>query len=596
MKQILNILLGIFLVILFPINIITSCKNQQIKKEFIKKEYSDDLLNIDFELEKSIIDIDTINTGFIKIKNYDLLNKKSMPSIFIYNKSKLISIDVNAGHKSLAIVPMSGVKAGNNIPVIVKSKNGFKTKIIINIKKILINKQFKLETNSMNIKTNSINYINIINWDNLWDPKYWPSKFTYSLNNVIEAFLDSANHRIVLQTNSQIATNLVLTISSQSNHKTKIIININTQQIDLSNNQLVKITNILAGNYENEQIDLNITIGNDGFKISNQSIINNFNEANNLKISLEDVEIIEIEEGNNGINAIYKIAAKPNSQFVKNHVILVLNRDVDPNEIFKNTNLGEIRLFEGAYNNLHEIFQPENKKFQISLAALIFENIGDKNKILKYIKNNLIADNGLAGRQIMAKSEISYSTFKIKEFPTLNGIFKSDKSLDFTFKFVKEDRITLTEGLPEDGKLHISKSLKNDKSFLGKKAIKKEIYYQLNELFKNKITEEVFINYTDIIYENKYLSLLFDTEELVKLDVLPGSNLIYGHDGAAFHSYINCENTVIATFTGAGALSYWEPNHNFELKYKSGMGYLIANFPPINGNFFQGYDILLFDK
>ncbi|WP_338984859.1 lipoprotein [Spiroplasma endosymbiont of Diplazon laetatorius] len=540
----------------------------------------ENLPNANFKLEKNNIEIDTKNPGSIKISNWEILNTKSKPSKFTYDTDGIVQATIGLNGE-ITISPLANAKP-STVKVTVESGIGYKEVITVTIKEIQQEDSFKLDKTSIEMETSKFNYITVTNWDSLSEDKK-PSSLTFNNQGYAEAEIDSANHRIKITANNKEIENLVLTVKSENGQTVDVNIKITLSVFDLAQDNLV--LNVMAGNMTDGYIDPNIAIGDDGFQITEESVINGFSEMNGVKLNAEDLKIEEIDSGNNGIGALYQISASENSKTVKGSNLVTLNQGIDPSDYFVNRDLGEIRLFKGAFNSLQDVLN--KKDDSMSLAAIIFEQIGAKNKQLEYIKNNLVKNLGAGGKEIMSKSTVSATTFKINGMPELGGIFKPNVKVEFTQKIVQEDRITLFEALPSNGKVEIDVHNFDDKTKVGQIKAKTEVYNQLTQEFKNKVSLSHFIEFTNIIFNTK------DANQKpidFKFDVLPGSDILYGHDGAAFQGYI-CAKGMVAIGTGSGDLSKYEENKKLEEKYSSGMGYFTIG-GSTSGNFYQGHDII----
>ncbi|ALD66802.1 lipoprotein [Spiroplasma cantharicola] len=555
---------------------------------------NDNLPNTNFELDKKAIDIYSNEVGYINITNWTILNSKSKPNKFKYSQEGIVQITKTIKEDQLVITPVSQ-KIGT-VKVTVSSEI-HSVEITINVKQVEQEENFKLEKTTLDVKTSSTNYIKISNWDALQENSK-PDKFVFENQGIATASLDSANKRIKIETSSQVAKNLKLTVVSKDNsHSQDVLINIEASKFNLAQENL--IVNIAAGNMVNGLIDSSIAVGKEGFTITDEAIISGFNAMNNSNISKDELEIDRegegTTEGNNGIGTSVIIRAKENSQVVEGETLLILNQNIDPNEYFANKNLGEIRLFEGAYNKLAEVL---NSKDVISLGAIIFEQVGAKNTQLEYIKANFIQNLGEAGKAIMQNAKTTATTFQITNMPTLGGIFKEGINVEFTYKFVPEDRITLFEALPENKKVFVDVDKLMDKSKFAQKAAKEQIYNQLSQNFKTEISLNHFIEFTNII---------FDTYEVItpgiistsipvdfKFDVLPGSDKLYAHDGAAWNGYINASG-LAEVATSGGNLEKYEDNKKFEEKYTAGMGGFTVG-GSTSGNFYQGHNIMALNQ
>lgn len=489
-----------------------------------------------------------------------------------------MQVTKSATADELVVTPFK--KAGI-VTVTVESKIHKET-ITINVKELQVEEEFKLEKTSLVTKTSSIDRIKITNWDNISEEKR-PDTLNFDNDGYATARIDTANKEIVVETFEKNIDNLKLSLISKDGNQTTVVsIKIETALFDLEQEDLV--VNIAAGNMTNGTIDPTIAVGSKGFEITNEAIINGFNTMNGINISADELIIERESDGNNGIGALVNLRAKEGSTVVKGEVSLTLNQNIDPNDYFANKNLGEIRLFKGAYNKLDEVL---NSSDAISLGAIVFEQVGAKNTQLEYVKANFIQNLGAAGKEIMKNAVTTATTFQITNMPTLKGIFKENINVEFTYKFVEEDRITLFEALPETKRLNVNFDDLENKAKFAQKEAKTYIYNQLSEEFKNKISLTHFIEFTNLIFNTKDE---IGNDVYVKLDVLPGSDLLYGHDGAAFIGYINNPGG-LAGASGGGNLEKYEDSKKLDDKYTTGMGYF-DTIAAMGGNFYQGHAIL----
>ncbi|AHI52496.1 lipoprotein [Spiroplasma culicicola] len=547
-----------------------------------------------FELEKTSIDIDTVNPGYINITNYDVLNSNSMPSEFEISDPEALQVTVSSIDKALIIAPLTN-ETINGIKVTVKSKIHSVT-LTVNVKKADKQDQMKLSEKEIIMNTSKEARIKITNFDYLVPEAKPNNEFEFSESNYATAEYDDSNHDIVIKSLSKEISDLKLTIKTNNKKDVTISINIKAEVIDLSQGEYIK--NIIAGNMdEYGNIDSSIAVGDKGFQITEKSVLTSFNVMNGVNISADDV-VIESEEGSgdNGIGATYYISSNGNSENIIGEIELTLNQGIDPNEYFRNKNLGEIRLFEGAFNKLNEVL---NSKDVISLGAMVFEVVGDRNKQLEYVKANFVKNMGAAGQAIMKNAVTTATTFQITNMPDLGGIFVKDQNIEFTFKFVKEDRITFYEGLPENKMINIEpgSSYETDRTPEGQIALKTYVYNSLNSNFKEKITLDHFLRFSKVLYDQQWVKSIdwlgfptFYEGTYTKIDILPGSPLLYGHDGAAYIGYINNPGG-LAGASGGGNLEKYEESGSLDIKYTAGMG-AFTTTGSMSGNFYQGHPVI----
>ncbi|ASP28421.1 hypothetical protein SCORR_v1c06490 [Spiroplasma corruscae] len=444
--------------------------------------------------------------------------------------------------------------------------------------------KFELDKQSIEGKIGEKINIKITNYDELNSDSI-PSIFKFSEEGFATAELDSSNKQIVVSLIKQ-STTLKLNISSINKNEVSISIKISAEKIDLTKD--VKVRQFIAGNkLDDGSIDTTQTIGQKGYIINNISIIDSLNNINGLALDINQLNIINVSPGDDGVGAIYNISAKDDAPYT-GKVTITLNQNVDPLLFFANKDLGNMYIYKGAFNKINDVIKDEKDKK--SIASIAFENLGATNKDLEYLKNTLLQfSEGITtyAQELLNTADLKESSISFK-VPTMGNIFKPNNTINLNFKYVEDNRATLYDNLlSENKKIKVSKDLLESNTTEKALELKKLTYKNLNESFKNKVNETEFINYTKI----KYASL--DNKEsrkkVTKIDILPGSNLMYGHDGGAFNSYIESD-AIAGNFTHSGKLSNYEENKKLDIKYTIGMGWF--EIPAaMSGEFYQGYDI-----
>ncbi|ASP28422.1 hypothetical protein SCORR_v1c06500 [Spiroplasma corruscae] len=357
--------------------------------------------------------------------------------------------------------------------------------------------------------------------------------------------------------------------------------------IDLSKD--VKIKQFIAGNkLDDGSIDTTQTIGQKGYIINDKSIIDSLNNINGLSLDINQVDITNAKPSvDDGVGAIYNITPKENSSYT-GKVTITLNQNIDPQLFFANKDLGNIYVYKGAFNKINDVIKDEKDKK--SIAGIAFENLGAVNKDLEYLKNTLLQfSEGITtyAQELLNTADLKIDSISFK-VPTMGNIFKPNSILNLKYNFTEENRATLYDNLlSESKKIKVSKGLLETKTEDKALELKKVTYNNLNESFKSRVNETEFINFTKIKYNS--LDNKESRKKVTKIDILPGSNLIYGHDGGSFNSYIESDS-VAEKFTHSGKLSNYENDKQLDIKYTIGMGWF--EIPAsMSGEFYQGYDI-----
>ncbi|AKX34720.1 hypothetical protein SLITO_v1c11090 [Spiroplasma litorale] len=446
-------------------------------------------------------------------------------------------------------------------------------------------KGFVLDTKSIEGNPGDRKIILIKNYSELSNDEL-PNSYKCSEDGYLDVTFDYSNKQILVDLKKPTTNNIKLTISSSANYTADIDVKVNNVKIDIS--KVVKINTFIAGNKLSDgTIDPSIAIGDEGFKITEAGIVDSMNNINKLSLDIKGLDIKLQYSGDNGIGARYEISGKENSDYT-GKVIVNLNKGVDPNLFFANKNIGNIFVYEGAFNKIDDVLKHEkNKKSIISMAI---ENLGATNKDFEYLRGNLLQGKDMfnPNAKVIIDNAVATKTgVTLNKFPTMNPIFVDKGKIELTYNLVKEDRITLYEALPSDKLIEAPKDLLENESIENSKKLKDVVYDKLTDEFKNKISQSYFESFTKVRY--KIRKSKEDATKVTKIDVLPGSNDLYGHDGGSFNSYIVTDSTV-GIGTQGGNLGEYEEDGKLDIKYTTGMGFFEYS-GGLKGDFHQGHDI-----
>ncbi|ARU92216.1 hypothetical protein SCLARK_001763 [Spiroplasma clarkii] len=473
-----------------------------------------------FKLATSSFEMDAKNPREVGIENFNILDKSSYPTIQEnvddYKNFLAVNLDETAGVLVFTLIQDDFL---GDLQVKLASQNGFTATINIKVVEAVVETEFTLASTNLTLQTNAIVKLRITNFNYL-ATENWPSTITFNKENLATASIDTATKEIIIRTNKDASTDLTMNVvSKNSNHSVLVQLKINQRTIDLENDNFV--TNILAGNMNNQLIDPTIAIGKPQTVVSDESVLDSFNLMNNLNLSPQDVTIKQ-NGGTNGIGKIVTLAAQSNAKNIKGTMSLVLNQDVDVNDLFINKNIGDVKLTKGTFERLQEVMaDPDGRT---ALASMIFENIGARNKIFEYLKTNVLTDPSAAFKILGGNMQIS--SYTINEFPSF-CILTSTKPLVFNLRFSLEDRLSFRDAVKDITVTHKITKADYEAALTNRQAAQtavKIIYQNLNEDFKKTVSLEHFTEYARFI----------DNEDFPGLSIIPGSNILYGHDAIAW--------------------------------------------------------------
>ncbi|AKU79614.1 hypothetical protein [Spiroplasma turonicum] len=444
--------------------------------------------------------------------------------------------------------------------------------------------KFNLDVNSISGSAGERIFANITNYDDLSKDNL-PDTIEYTEKDYLEVTIDHSNKRIQFDLLKSTTSEIKVKILSVLKEELTVTVTIDKEKLSL--NKVVKVKQFIAGNkLDDGTIDASIAVGSEGFKITNKSIIDSLNNVNQASIDINQVDIEQKNAGENGIGAAYEIKAKKESENLTGSVTVTLNKGINVNDFFVNKDLGNIFLYKGAYSQLENVLKDEKDK--TSIISMAVENLGAANKDFEYLRGNLLffAKGITTNAQLMIEGATpSNKGIVFNNIPDMK-IFKPSQTLKLSYNIVEEIRMTLFEALPES-KIKVSKELYETQTYEKSLELKKLVYSNLSESFKKTISEEHFISFTRIKYNVQKSN---NEKQLVtKIDVLPGSNIFYGHDGGSFNSYIVTDKS-LEGFTNGGDLSKYEEGKKLAEKYSQGMGFYNM-FLAMQGNFCQGHDI-----
>ncbi|AKX34722.1 hypothetical protein SLITO_v1c11110 [Spiroplasma litorale] len=351
---------------------------------------------------------------------------------------------------------------------------------------------------------------------------------------------------------------------------------------------LIKVDKFIAGNKLSDgTIDPSIAIGDEGFKITEAGIVDSMNNINKTNIDINSIQLNKLTSGINGIGDIYKIIAKEGMGY-KGEVNVVLNKGVDPNLFFANKDIGNIYVYQGAFNKIDDVLKHEkNKK---SILAMAVENLGSANKDFEYLRSNLLQGENMLNpnaKVIIDNAVATKTGVTLNKFPTMNNIFIQRDKIEIKYSLKKDERITFYEALPESKTIDAPKDLLENESFEGSKKLKDLVYSKLSDKFKTKIDIKKFEEFTRIKYKVKKSSN--ESSLVTKIDILPGYEDLYGHDGGSFNSYIVTDK-LVGYGTNGGNLGEYEEGGKLDIKYTTGMGF-VEMAGAMKGDFYQGHAI-----
>jgi len=481
-----------------------------------------------FQLASNSIEIDAaIRRKSIEILNFNILEENSYPTEFVFSEENIIDGYLDKNNGEIIFVLENTEVVDKTIAVEISSKNNFKATVSIEIVKPRVDTVFELDVAEISTNTNTIFYINVTNMVYLESQQNWPVNFNFNFDDFATTELDLPNNRIIVRTNSRSINQLVLSISSADEEVTRTVnIRIDNQVIDLSNTLFV--TNILAGKLTDGVIDISTPIGQSGFIVNNESILENFNTSNNINLTLEDVNIdfLNGQENSNSMGDSYTISAA-NSSVVSGSVEIIINQNVDPDEVFANRHLGNVRVFDSLIDQMN--FALASNEGKTALFSILMASVGSLNRVMEYIKATMTVMSGqnlpnvMAAMTMAAQSDITMNRISV-QMPSFGGLF-IERNIDFTFNFIREDRITLLEGLKDQRidvtEVELQQALSNSTQH---RLLQRKIYNSLSEEFRQKV---FFIEFQQFTRLTSFGGRWY-------FDVLPGGQLLYGMDPRAF--------------------------------------------------------------
>ncbi|ARU92217.1 hypothetical protein SCLARK_001764 [Spiroplasma clarkii] len=528
MKKLLGLLAATGLVATSGITAVVSCGTNDI---YSKPDGAFKLSTNKFDIHNS-----TSYSKGVAIENYSILNDEALPSLFEYSEPNIIEVSLNKAQKSLIfrVLEANEELIDKTITITIKQAQNKHSQTVEATIKNLTETEFALESNDVEFNSNTINVIKISNFDILPDNTYYPSTVSFDTPDFASAEIDLPNKEIIVRTNGKATNNLTLTVSDENNNVTRNVkVKIIKQIIDLGSDDADYETRILAGNMKDGVIIPDQVLGqDDSYVITKESIITSFNIANNLNLTLEDIDInvVDTDFEGKGMGSVWEISSKSSS--VTGSIEVITNREIAPSSIMNKWDVGEVRIFEEYYDDLEEILEanPESDTRPLALIAQLLENVGSRNKSMEYLKPIFFAPLGLAESLRMSfESRMSKTSFKLA-FQEFGGIFVKE-DLEFTFTFVKEDRITFLDGWDSKSKVEVDRDLLDGGMFDVEKreVIQQKVYDELmSEDFRQKVGFATFKEFTRIK----------KARQDYYFDILPGSSSLYGHDALAYGFFI----------------------------------------------------------
>ncbi|AOG60089.1 hypothetical protein SHELI_v1c01340 [Spiroplasma helicoides] len=293
----------------------------------------------------------------------------------------------------------------------------------------------------------------------------------------------------------------------------------NTETIfDLSKTQ---VDHLIVGNRVNGVYNRDKAPGEDGFVITEESVLYAFDQLNGQNLTTNDVTIKIDSQGEKGAAGVATITAKDDSKKALGTKTFTLNSKLDPDQIFKNKNVGVLKLPKVVYEKYNDLLADSSNK--MGLASVIFEQIGGANPVIEPLAQ-VIAISGL--QAMMVESQLTNTTYTINEMPQLGGVFLG-KKLTFNYTVGLDDRVTLQSAhkSKEDFKVKGESLSDSTNNF---EIAKKELYSSFEDDFKSKVSEEDFIKFT---------KLTVDGDQNYQIVSIPGSENLYAHDSMWLNTF-----------------------------------------------------------
>ncbi|QGS51590.1 hypothetical protein [Spiroplasma tabanidicola] len=448
---------------------------------------------------------------------------------------------------------------------------------------------FQLDKNRSYIYTsdkNDVTIANITNYDEI-------AKYSNSLPNLI-SFVNSEDSKLVsirVDKDKIIAkikdiTNPVLTtiksikpiqiqIKSKNDGKQQVdfTLNIQTDHLDLANLQNnVKVNYFLTDDdsngmpkslgYTSSYLENLSNSSNSDHEKAKKDFFDKFINDSGININLSDVTITQSNSGENGKDIEFNIKGrnKPDSKIVPDsNIKLIINKDVDPNEVFKNKSL-EVNVFSGTFQSIKSRGMTDGDKQGIK--ALVFEELIANSGIADYLKKLSDDNYARSTTQVLKNSTINLNTKTLSGSMDLNLaylglVFKGN--LKVNYHLVEESRANLYSEVTKNDaykKYDVNREFLTDQTSENILKAKLQLYNQLSQDFRQQVDQNEFVKYTKFTESAKETSFTrslssywqvkywagfseFGVAMRYKLIVLPGSKKLYGHYPKTFWNYIN---------------------------------------------------------
>ncbi|QBQ07363.1 hypothetical protein SGLAD_v1c01640 [Spiroplasma gladiatoris] len=362
-------------------------------------------------------------------------------------------------------------------------------------------------------------------------------------------------------------------LSCVDGSKASFTLNVQAKQVDLNELQNKTKVNFFVGEYDEYNQPKNIGYDSNYFgDINNfdyKKFLNKYIEFNGISILDEDVitQIVENETYNKGKNLEIVIAAKPNQEVQRlkpnSALKLSINSNVDPIDYFAKDEI-EVNVFRGTYEEISK--KGIKTGDEQGIKALIFEQLMSGNTPYKFL-HKLSSDKyakmttRLLSSAKLEKTENTKGKI-ILDMSQFDNVFKGN--LTINYKLIEETRISLFEEV-YDSKNKKYKKYDIDEAILKNpdeakiKEAKKQIYNKFSSNFRERVSLEEFTEFTRFSKQKKETGFekifkkqfseywagygKFNGDQEYKLEVLPGSKVLYGHYAKTFWNYINTYDT-----------------------------------------------------
>ncbi|ARU91315.1 hypothetical protein SCLARK_00652 [Spiroplasma clarkii] len=303
--------------------------------------------------------------------------------------------------------------------------------------------------------------------------------------------------------------------------------------LDLSENNKSLVTNIIAGNMdENGIIDQTLPLKDvmSQGKVTKNSIRTSFAQMNGIYLNESDIEIGEVNYEDNSVSIKSK-----NQNILKgdDEEIITLNKNINSADLLRITDVGKIYLPGSLWKDRADYFGNENTTFMQLMVSVpfVFQSVGDRNKLFTYLVQDLmVASISMMGEMEKdVSANISVNSLKLNlswgeqnPLAVENIIDRRSLTTTIEYKLIEENRIVFGDYIPAND-LKVSSEAYNGRSI---SKIIEEIYTQMNDEFKNLVSQEMF---------GKFVKVHFvENDEIPTIEILPGGDYLYAIDSNAW--------------------------------------------------------------